>query len=83
MTAVESSTGDTIWSFELPEGDGAVRSVVVDDSLVVGTEAPREGDVRPPIVYSLDLADGSLLCNQNRPTAVLTGVLPGDGAPKS
>lgn len=61
VTAVESSSADTIWSFELQEGYGAVRSVVVDDSLVVGTEAPREGDVRPPIVYALDLADGSLL----------------------
>jgi outer membrane protein assembly factor BamB len=60
VTAVESSTGDTIWSFRLPEGYGAVRSAAVDDLLVVGTEAPREGDIRPPIVYALDLADGSL-----------------------
>jgi len=61
VTAVESSSGDTIWSFELPEGYGAVRSVVVDDVVIVGTEAPRESDVRPPIVYALDLADGSPL----------------------
>lgn len=61
VTAVESSSGDTIWSFRLPDGYGAVRSAAVDGLLVVGTEAPREGDTRPPIVYALDLVDGSLL----------------------
>lgn len=34
---------------------------MVEDVLLVGTEAPREGDIRPPIVYALNLADGSLL----------------------
>lgn len=61
VTAVASSTGDTIWSFRLPEGYGAVRSAVSEDVLLVGTEAPREGDVRPPIVYALDVANGSTL----------------------
>jgi outer membrane protein assembly factor BamB len=61
VVAVEAGTGEILWFFPLPEGYGAVRSAVVDDVLVVGTEAPTEGDIRPPIVYALHLADGSLL----------------------
>ena len=61
LTAVESATGNILWSFGFPGGYGAVRSAVVGDALLVGTEAPREGDVRPPIIYALDLENGSLL----------------------
>jgi len=61
VTALESAAGEVLWSFRLPEGYGAVRSAVVEDVLLVGTDAPREGDIRPPIVYALNLADGSLL----------------------
>lgn len=61
VTAVDTAEGEVLWSFRLPEGYGAVRSAVVEDVLLVGTEAPREGDIRPPIVYALNLADGSLL----------------------
>ncbi|MEX1038817.1 MAG: PQQ-binding-like beta-propeller repeat protein [Acidimicrobiia bacterium] len=61
VTAVKSATGETLWSFRLPEGYGAVRSAAVGDVLLVGTEAPREGDIRPPVVYALNLTDGSVL----------------------
>lgn len=61
VTAVESASGDVLWSFQLPEGYGAVRSTVAGNAVLVGTEAPREGDIRPPIIYALDLDDGSLL----------------------
>lgn len=60
VTAVDTETGETNWTFGLPERYGAVRSSLSDGRLIVAATAPSEGDLRPPVVYSLDLADGSL-----------------------
>ena len=61
ITAVDSENGSTLWSVSLPENYGAVRSSVRGEVLILSAEAPREGDVRPPIVYALDLEDGTVI----------------------
>ncbi len=61
LTAVDSATGETLWSFDVPEGYGAVGSVAVDDQLIVTAQAPGEGDIRPPLVYALDLNTGAAI----------------------
>jgi outer membrane protein assembly factor BamB len=58
VSAVDAATGTTMWSFPLPDRYGAVRSTITGDDLIVITSAPMEGDLRPPIVYSLDLYTG-------------------------
>ena len=61
VTSVDSATGNSHWTFALPQGYGAVGSVAVGEVLVVTAEAPSEGDIRPPLVYGLNLADGTKL----------------------
>jgi outer membrane protein assembly factor BamB len=61
VTAVNAITGESLWTFSLPNNYGAVRSTARGDVLFVTTEAPREGDVRPPVVYALDLDNGTVI----------------------
>lgn len=59
VTAVEAASGATIWTFGFPAGYGAVRSTVAGNQIIVAATAPSEGDLRPPLIYSLNLEDGS------------------------
>ena len=58
LVAITADTGDDLWDLEVPDGYGAVSAVPWGDMFVVGTDAPTEGDTRPPIVYALDQATG-------------------------
>jgi outer membrane protein assembly factor BamB len=62
LTAAESATGDIRWSFQLPDGYGAVASLfvesdgstVVDPMLIVAAESAGEGETPPPLVYAFE-----------------------------
>lgn len=59
IVAVSVATGESVWSFQLPERYGLVSSVVDGDQIIIAAEAPMEGDTRAPLIFALDLQDGS------------------------
>ena len=58
---LDARSGETVWTFMLPDGYGVASSTLVGPRLVAVAGAEREGDVRPPLAVALSVADGTLL----------------------
>jgi outer membrane protein assembly factor BamB len=58
---LDAASGADLWSLEVPDGYGAARSAIAEGVIVITAHAPREADVRPPIVYGIDPQDGKAL----------------------
>lgn len=61
LAALDLTTGDTLWAFNLPEGYHASGAVSSGDLMYVGAHATSEGAIQPPIAYAVDLSDGSVV----------------------
>ena len=60
VVALDVSTGERIWEHRLPDGYQAGTATVDDRILYLVAGAGAEGDTSPPLVFALDLDDGTL-----------------------